>query len=138
MQTPTVGVMRAMVVADTDKAAERIARPAHEAWFANLAWLWKERGTFPPIAIAADYDQAKAAGTLVVGSPDTVSRVLQAQAERCGHDYLVLLLAFGSLTHSQQMESLRLFATDVMPKLKNLNAKGETAPAAGIIASQDR
>jgi alkanesulfonate monooxygenase SsuD/methylene tetrahydromethanopterin reductase-like flavin-dependent oxidoreductase (luciferase family) len=122
VQTPMVGVMRAIVVADSDEEAERIARPAHEAWFENLAWLWKVRGTFPPIAIAADYDQAKAAGTLVVGGPATVRRILTAQADRCGHDYLVLLLAFGSLTHRQHMRSLELFAAEVMPKLTGLNA----------------
>src|SRR6202521_2963081 len=49
--------------------------------FDSLAWLWVERGTFPPISISADYDQSKAAGTLVVGSPDTVRRILTAQAE---------------------------------------------------------
>ena len=63
--------MRAMFVADTDDEANRIARRAHEVWFENLAWLWRERGTFPPIAIAADFDQAKAAGTLVIGAPET-------------------------------------------------------------------
>jgi len=43
----------ALFVADSDAEAERIARKAHETWFDNLAWLWKVRGTFPPIAIAA-------------------------------------------------------------------------------------
>jgi alkanesulfonate monooxygenase SsuD/methylene tetrahydromethanopterin reductase-like flavin-dependent oxidoreductase (luciferase family) len=119
--SPFVGVMRAMFVADSDAEAERIARPAYTRWFDNLAWLWKERGTFPPIAISADYDQSKAAGTLVVGSPETVGRILAAQAARCGYNYLVLLLAFGSLTHAQEMHSLKLFQAEVMPKLAGLN-----------------
>jgi alkanesulfonate monooxygenase SsuD/methylene tetrahydromethanopterin reductase-like flavin-dependent oxidoreductase (luciferase family) len=135
VQTPLVGAMRAMFIADTDAEANRIARRAHEVWFENLAWLWKERGTFPPIAIAADFDQAKDAGTLVVGSPDTVGRILKAQAERCGHNYLVLLLAFGSLTHQEQMRSLELFRTEVMPKLKGLNTESMTAPMTGAAAS---
>lgn len=107
VQTPLVGAMRAMFVADNDAEAERIARKAHETWFDNLAWLWTLRGTVPPIAIAANFDQARASGTLVVGSPDTVGRTLRAQAERCGHNYLVLLLAFGSLTHAEQLRSFR-------------------------------
>ncbi|MCX7311181.1 MAG: LLM class flavin-dependent oxidoreductase [Alphaproteobacteria bacterium] len=119
--SPFVGVMRAMFIADTDAEAERIARKAHGVWFDNLAWLWKVRGTFPPIAIAPDFDQARAAGTLVAGSPDTVARIFKAQAERCGHNYLVLLLAFGSLTHQEQMRSLELFRTEVMPKLADTN-----------------
>lgn len=126
---PFLGVMRAMFIADTDAEAERTARKAHGVWFDNLAWLWKVRGTFPPIAIAADFDQARASGTLVVGSPDTVARTLRAQAERCGHNYLVLLLAFGTLTHKEQMRSLELFRAEVMPKLANMNEQIMPMPA---------
>jgi alkanesulfonate monooxygenase SsuD/methylene tetrahydromethanopterin reductase-like flavin-dependent oxidoreductase (luciferase family) len=130
VQSPFCGVMRAMFIADTDAEAERIARPAYKRWFDSLAWLWIERGSFPPISISADYDQSKAAGTLVVGSPDTVRRVLHAQAERIGQNYLVLLLAFGSLTHAQEMHSLNLFTREVMPRLAPMNeAAGQAAPA---------
>ena len=97
------------------------------------AWLWVERGTFPPISISADYDQSKNAGTLVVGSPDTVRRILTAQAERIGQNYLVLLLAFGSLTHTQEMHSLSLFAREVMPTLASMNR--EEAPQAAALAT---
>jgi alkanesulfonate monooxygenase SsuD/methylene tetrahydromethanopterin reductase-like flavin-dependent oxidoreductase (luciferase family) len=135
VQSPLAGVMRALFVADSDAEAERIARPAYARWFDNLAWLWKERGTVPPIAMSADYDQSKQAGTLVVGSPDTVAAVFKAQAERCRHDYLVLLLAFGSLTHGQEMRSLRLFQTEVMPKLAGLNTGAETQRAS-MVAEQ--
>ena len=121
VSSPFVGVMRAMFIADTDAQAERIARAAHQDWFDNLAWLWKERGTMPPIAISANFEQARASGTLVIGSPDTVAEIFRAQAARCGHNYLVLLLAFGSLTHEEQMRSLALFRAEVMPKLAPLN-----------------
>jgi alkanesulfonate monooxygenase SsuD/methylene tetrahydromethanopterin reductase-like flavin-dependent oxidoreductase (luciferase family) len=121
VEHPFCGVMRAMFIADTDVEAERIARGAYKRWFDALAWLWVERGSFPPISISADYDTSKAAGTLVVGSPDTVARILCAQAERIRHNYLVLMLAFGSLTHAQEMHSLALFADEVMPKLASMN-----------------
>ena len=130
VRTPLIGAMRAVFVADSDAEAERLARRAHETWFDNLAWLWKLRGTVPPIAIAPGFDQAKASGALVVGGPDTVTRILKAQAERCGHNYLVMLIAFGSLTHAQQMRSLALFRTEIMPKLKGLNAEPAALPGA--------
>jgi alkanesulfonate monooxygenase SsuD/methylene tetrahydromethanopterin reductase-like flavin-dependent oxidoreductase (luciferase family) len=135
VQTPLVGAMRAMFVADSDDEANRIAKKAHETWFENLAWLWKLRGTFPPISIAANFEQAKASGTVVVGSPETVGRTLMAQAERCGHNYLVLLLAFGSLTHEQQMRSLKLFQSDIMPKLVGVNTDSPPVPLTGAAAS---
>jgi alkanesulfonate monooxygenase SsuD/methylene tetrahydromethanopterin reductase-like flavin-dependent oxidoreductase (luciferase family) len=135
VQAPLAGAMRAMFIADSDAEANRIAKQAHETWFDNLAWLWKVRGTVPPISIAADFEQAKASGTVVVGSPDTVGRILAAQAERCGHNYLVLLLAFGSLTHKQQMSSLKLFQQEVMPKLAAINSDPAPALIAGAAAS---
>jgi len=119
--SPFCGIMRAMFIADTDAEAERVARGAYKRWFDALAWLWVERGSFPPISISGDYDQSRAAGTLVVGAPETVARILIAQAGRIRHNYLVLLLAFGSLTHAQEMHSLALFASEVMPKLATLN-----------------
>ena len=132
--TPHCGAMRAVFIADTDAEAERIARPAYKRWFDNLAWLWVDRGTFPPIAISADYEQSKAAGTLVVGSPDTVGRILAVQAARIGHDYLVLLMAFGSMTHAQEMHSLELFRHEIMPKLATLNEGGAWSKAAAQLA----
>jgi alkanesulfonate monooxygenase SsuD/methylene tetrahydromethanopterin reductase-like flavin-dependent oxidoreductase (luciferase family) len=135
VQTPFIGAMRAIFVADSDAEADRIARPAYKTWFDNLAWLWKERGTFPPIAIAADFDQSKAAGTMVVGGPETVLRILESQAERCGYNYLVLLLAFGSLTHAEQLRSLALFRSEIMPRLKGLNTETRPAVAPGAAAS---
>ena len=121
VEQPFIGIMRAMFVADTDAEAERIARAAHETWFDNLAWLWKERGTMPPIAISGSFEQARASGALVIGSPQTVKEIFKAQAQRCGHNYLVLLIAFGSLTHEEQMRSLELFRSEVMPALAPLN-----------------
>jgi alkanesulfonate monooxygenase SsuD/methylene tetrahydromethanopterin reductase-like flavin-dependent oxidoreductase (luciferase family) len=114
---PLIGVVRAMVVADSDAEADRIARPAYRAWFDSLVWLWERREDRIPIAISADYDQAVRDGTLVVGSPDTVRTALMEQAERIGFTYLVLQLAFGTLGHEREMCSLDLFARHVMPAL---------------------
>jgi alkanesulfonate monooxygenase SsuD/methylene tetrahydromethanopterin reductase-like flavin-dependent oxidoreductase (luciferase family) len=120
---PLIGAMRCVFVADTDAEAERLAWPAFRQWFDNLAWLWVRSGTFPPISIPADMDAARRDGALVAGSPDTVRRELAAQAGRCGFNYLVMQLAFGSLTHAQEMRSLDLFADEVMPALEGLGAE---------------
>jgi len=98
---PLIGAMRAVFVADTDAEAERIAGPAHQQWFDNLVWLWKENGSYPPIALSPDFKEATESGSLVAGSPATVRRKLLAQARRIGFNYLVLHLAFGSLGHAR-------------------------------------
>jgi alkanesulfonate monooxygenase SsuD/methylene tetrahydromethanopterin reductase-like flavin-dependent oxidoreductase (luciferase family) len=118
---PMVGVMRTMFIADSDAEADRIAAPAYAHWYDALGWLWEKRGIALPISIPKDYEKAKQTGALVVGSPDTVARIFESQAQQIRHNYLVLMLAFGSLNHEQEMRSLALFRREVMPRLVGLN-----------------
>ena len=118
VKEPLLGAMRAMFIADSDAEAEKIARPAYKQWFDSLCALWIRRGTMPPIAISADFDAARKAGTLIVGSPDTAKRELLEQARVAGFNYLVLQLAFGSLGHAHEMRSLELFSQEVKPALE--------------------
>jgi alkanesulfonate monooxygenase SsuD/methylene tetrahydromethanopterin reductase-like flavin-dependent oxidoreductase (luciferase family) len=115
---PLIGMVRGLYVADTDAEAERVARPAYRKWFDNLMWLWRENNSFPTISLSQDYDESIEDGSLIVGGPDRVRNTLVEQTRRCGQNYLVLKLAFGSLTHAQEMRSLELFRREVMPALR--------------------
>ena len=42
MTEPKVGIMRQIVVAETDKEAETAARTAHQDWFDSITKLWHE------------------------------------------------------------------------------------------------
>ncbi|MSQ19795.1 MAG: LLM class flavin-dependent oxidoreductase [Betaproteobacteria bacterium] len=128
VDAPMIGLVRGMFIADTDAEAERLARPAYRAWFDNLMWLWKENNAFPGIPLSQNFDESIRDGSLVVGSPDTVRRKFLAQANRCGHNYLVLKLAFGCFTHAQEMHSLELFRREVMPALL------EAHPESNVVA----
>ena len=122
--------MRTMFIADSDAEANRIAHPAYARWYDSLGWLWRKRGIPLPISIPEDFEVAKQSGALVVGDPETVARVLETQAHRVGHNYLVLMLAFGTLTHAQEMHSLALFRREVMPRLAGLNEDAAAMAAA--------
>jgi alkanesulfonate monooxygenase SsuD/methylene tetrahydromethanopterin reductase-like flavin-dependent oxidoreductase (luciferase family) len=115
---PLIGMVRGLYIADTDAEAERVARPAYRKWFDNLMWLWRENNSFPTISLSQDYDESIEDGSLIVGGPDKVRNTLVEQTRRCGQNYLVLKLAFGSLTHAQEMRSLELFRREVMPALR--------------------
>ena len=129
VKSPIAGVMRTMFIADSDIEANRIAAPAYEHWYNSLGWLWEKRGIPLPISIPKDFELAKESGALVVGSPDTVTRIFTEQSERIRQNYLVLMLAFGTLTHAQEMRSLALFKSEVMPKLAGLNEEPALAAA---------
>jgi alkanesulfonate monooxygenase SsuD/methylene tetrahydromethanopterin reductase-like flavin-dependent oxidoreductase (luciferase family) len=127
VKTPMVGVMRTMFIADTDAEANRIAAPAYAHWYDSLGWLWDKRGIALPISIPKDFEKAKQTGALVVGSPDTVARIFEGQSQQIRQNYLVLMLAFGTLTHAQEMHSLDLFRREVMPRLAGLNKEAALA-----------
>ncbi len=122
IEQPIVGVMRTVFVAANDAEAERIAKPAYHKWADSLSWLWREKGGVSPLPIPLDYDEARKVGTLIVGGPERVRNELAVQARLIGHDYQVLQLAFGSLTHAEEMKSLALFRAGVMGALKGLSS----------------
>ncbi len=127
---PIVGVMRALYVADSDAEAEAVAKPAYHKWADSLSWLWRMKGGKSPLPIPLDYDEARKVGSLVVGGPDRVRRELTEQSTIIGQNYLVLQLAFGSLTHAQEMNSLRLFRSEVMDALKDIEPNIGQGPMA--------
>ena len=115
---PLAGVGRHVLVADTDAEAERLARPAYANWFDSVTKLWREHGGAPVTGMLIEsYDEARRLGVAVCGSPATVRAELAAQIEDIGFNYLVCQIAWGTLTHAQEMHSLALFRSDVMPSL---------------------
>ncbi len=115
---PLAGVGRHVLVAESDAAAEKLARPAYDYWFASVTALWRAHGAQPITGMMIPgYDEARRLGVIVAGSAKTVKAELLAQAEQIPFNYLVCQIAFGCLTHAQEMRSLDLFASDVMPAL---------------------
>jgi alkanesulfonate monooxygenase SsuD/methylene tetrahydromethanopterin reductase-like flavin-dependent oxidoreductase (luciferase family) len=114
VQTPLMGALRHVYVAETDAEAEAAARPAYRFWYNSLVKLWRDfRST--PIAFTDDLEVARQRNAAIVGSPDTVREQVARFAEESGCNYLVCSFAFGTLTHEQAARSLDLFATKVMP-----------------------
>jgi alkanesulfonate monooxygenase SsuD/methylene tetrahydromethanopterin reductase-like flavin-dependent oxidoreductase (luciferase family) len=120
-----VGLLRWIVVADTDEEARRIAKPNVEYHLASLDWLRKKhstpqftaRGAVPR---GANFEECVADGTAIAGSPDTVRRTIEQQAAELGINYLLSYLFFGTLTLEQALRSLKLFGTEVMPRIAHL------------------
>jgi alkanesulfonate monooxygenase SsuD/methylene tetrahydromethanopterin reductase-like flavin-dependent oxidoreductase (luciferase family) len=114
-----IGTNRYCVVADTDADARRIAEPAFNRWFANLTKLERENVSGPKFthAFQANFEGAVAGGQFLCGSPDTVRKELERQVDAIGHNYIVTGFYMGNIAHEDAMRSMRLYATEVMPKL---------------------
>ena len=120
-----IGVLRNIVVADTDAEARRIAKNPMEQHLANLNWLRNLHGVTGPasrmnVPRGATFEDCLADGTIIAGNPQTVRAEIERQADELGINYLLSYLFFGSMTLAQALRSLSLFRTEVMPHIARL------------------
>ncbi|MGR8949479.1 MAG: LLM class flavin-dependent oxidoreductase [Gammaproteobacteria bacterium] len=113
------GMLRLIVIADSDTKADELAREALEDWFQKLIKLWREYDVQAPLVSAmGDFDFAKKAGIVVSGTSSKVSDILHQQVNETGVNYLLAQMAFGNLPHAEEMASLDYFVSDVMPSFQ--------------------
>ena len=121
-----IGLLRQVVVADTDAEARAIAEPAvqhHHANLTDLARLHAHEGSVAQrlnIPLAATFEDALKEGTVIAGTPATVRAEIERQTAELGINYLLTYPFFGAMRLDQALRSLALFATEVMPKLAHL------------------
>jgi alkanesulfonate monooxygenase SsuD/methylene tetrahydromethanopterin reductase-like flavin-dependent oxidoreductase (luciferase family) len=115
--SPWYGITRPIYVAETDEEALAVARPAQAHFFASFNYLWALRSDRRH-ANDGNFDELIAKRSFVAGSPDAVRRIVSDLMARCGGNYFAGAFCWGSLTPEQVNRSLRLFATEVMPALK--------------------
>jgi len=112
--TPIIGAVRHFFVADTDREAEEIARPAYKIYYQNIVKLWRDHGTSRRCSLRSGSRARWRRRD--VGSPATVRERISRYFEQTSCNYLVLSFAWGSLSYEQSRRSLDLFAANVMPE----------------------
>ncbi len=120
---PKMGMVRFILVADSDAAAMRIARRAYLRWRASFTYLSDMNNAQMQSPLRADsFDTVMAQGQAIAGSPETVRAFLAAQVEECGINYIVGQFCFGDLTLDEMRHSVELFSTHVAPALRKTPA----------------
>jgi alkanesulfonate monooxygenase SsuD/methylene tetrahydromethanopterin reductase-like flavin-dependent oxidoreductase (luciferase family) len=112
--TPKVGVMRQVVVAETDDEALAIARPAHSDWYRSITKLWHDHDDHSVDGLFT-WETATQHQTVIFGSPARVREQMGRLIEDSGCNYVICSFAWGTLPHQQTLRSLRLFEREVMP-----------------------
>ena len=110
------GAMRHCFIADSDKEAHAVAKPAYRAHYDNLMKLWRKFNTVNTL-FTPDIDEAAGHDVALVGSAQTVCAKIKAYFAETKANYLVLAFCWGSLTPEQSRRSLELFAAEVMPNI---------------------
>lgn len=120
---PKMGIVRFIVVADTDSTALKIARRAYLRWRESFTYLSELNGTLPDSPLRVEsFDALIDQGQAIAGSPDTIAACLAGQIADSNANYLVGQFCFGDLTPDEMLHSVELFATRVMPKLREVSA----------------
>ena len=117
-----VGVHSPGHIADTDAQAREELWPHHEVMRNRIG---AERG-WPPTN-RAEFDREIAAGSLYVGSPETVARKIAVTVRALGASRFDLKYSAGTLPHEAMMRSIELYGREVIPRVRDL--VGEASPA---------
>lgn len=122
-----VGMLRYVMVAETDEEAIRAAGPTYATHMANLQYLSRSRGSrtrdeVPDTAGAREPNPQELSGAIqrgwaAVGSPETVSEQIAAMVEDTGCNYLVFNPLLAATPIDRALASIELFAEQVMPNL---------------------
>jgi probable LLM family oxidoreductase len=102
-------------IADTDAQAADELWPHYQAAFGRIG---RERGWPPPTR--ERFDAEVRAGSLLVGSPGTVARRIASTVTELGAQRVDLKYSTGTLPHSRLMRSIELYATEVIPRVREL------------------
>jgi len=123
-----VGVHSPGYVADSDEQAREELWPHYRVMRDRIG---SERG-WPPTN-RGEYEREIAAGSLYVGSPETVARKIVATVEALGASRFDLKYSAGTLPHERMMRSIELYGGEVMPRVRALlaDASAVAGQAAG-------
>jgi alkanesulfonate monooxygenase SsuD/methylene tetrahydromethanopterin reductase-like flavin-dependent oxidoreductase (luciferase family) len=119
-ELPHIGITRHVVVADTDAAAEKIARDAYPRWRAAMEYLWKRSGQDFSLKdiYPADFAGLQAIGHGIAGSPATVRDYIARLEREAGINYVLCQMAFGDMNFDDASHSIKLFGKEVMPEFR--------------------
>jgi probable LLM family oxidoreductase len=125
-----VGVHSPGHIADTDEQAREELWPHFRVMRDRIG---SERG-WPPTS-RGEYEREIAAGSLYVGSPETVARKIVATVRALGASRFDLKYSAGTLPHEKMMRSIELYGREVIPRVRELLTAASPAAVQPVAAS---
>ncbi|WP_349264073.1 LLM class flavin-dependent oxidoreductase [Longimicrobium sp.] len=122
-----IGVHSPGHVGETDAKAREEFWPSYREMRNRIG---AERG-WPPTSMA-EFEREIDAGSLYVGSPETVARKIAATVGALGVDRFDMKYGAGPLAHEPLMRHIELYGREVVPRVRALLA--ESAPAEVTVA----
>jgi probable LLM family oxidoreductase len=111
-------------IAETDEQAQEELWPAYEAGFGRIG---RERGWAP--MSKGHFMNEVLHGSVYCGSPETVAKKIAYAIESTGASRFDLKYANGPMSHEKLMKSIELYATQVVPRVRELLGQGKVQQA---------
>src|SRR5207237_5959350 len=113
-----IGILRHIVVGESDEEARRIAKPNVDYHVNSLNWLRKMhakneaqvRGLVPR---GLTFEEWEKDGMAIAGTPARVGAEIERQADALGLNYLLAYFFFGTMKLEEALRSLALFTSEV-------------------------
>jgi alkanesulfonate monooxygenase SsuD/methylene tetrahydromethanopterin reductase-like flavin-dependent oxidoreductase (luciferase family) len=114
---PMIGITRHIVVTDSDREAEHLARRAYRRWREAMEFIWRRSAVDFPLAevYPSEFGELETIGHGVAGSPAKVRDYIARLEEDSGVNYVLCQIAFGDMNFEEFANSARLFAREVIP-----------------------
>jgi alkanesulfonate monooxygenase SsuD/methylene tetrahydromethanopterin reductase-like flavin-dependent oxidoreductase (luciferase family) len=113
---PLVGVVRHVLVAETDAEALTTAREAWKHFTDSHGYLGRLHGR--PAAAQVDFDAQLGERMVLVGSPATVREGVRAVVSEARCTYFACCFAWGNLSTERVLGSIDLFTRHVRPAIE--------------------
>ncbi|WP_407158310.1 LLM class flavin-dependent oxidoreductase [Bradyrhizobium sp. STM 3557] len=112
---PLLGMVRIVVIAESDVKARALAAPAYPRWFETFTFLSRTRSLPNPPNVPESFEQALDDGFCVVGSPSTVREAFKSQVIEAGVTYVMCQLAFGDLPLAISLQTNSAMRSIIIP-----------------------
>jgi alkanesulfonate monooxygenase SsuD/methylene tetrahydromethanopterin reductase-like flavin-dependent oxidoreductase (luciferase family) len=117
---PLLGMVRTIVIADSDAQARSLAAPAYARWFETFTHLSRTRD-LPVPHLPPPFEQALGDGFCLAGSSTTVREALERQVVEAGVTYVMCHIAFGDLPLAASLQTVAAMRSSIMPVLRRMS-----------------
>lgn len=112
---PLMGVMRLVVLADTEAQALGTAERAYASWRGHMRWLWEQHGMEIPLDLPPEIGPMLDLGAAFAGTAEGFKQFVADSVESIGANYLCCDIAFGDMSFEEAMRTTDLIGRQVIP-----------------------
>jgi alkanesulfonate monooxygenase SsuD/methylene tetrahydromethanopterin reductase-like flavin-dependent oxidoreductase (luciferase family) len=112
---PLRGVMRLVVLAETDAEALITAERAYASWLGHMRLLWDQHGMEFPLGLPPRIGPMIEVGAAFAGTPAGFRDFVSGSVESIGANYLTCDVAFGDMTFDEAIRTTELIGQQVIP-----------------------